>query len=44
LRRASLRRKIAPSKLGNPEMSAYMRKYDIDIGNKTMFWMGMVPR
>jgi hypothetical protein len=29
---------------GNPEMSAYMRKYDIDIGNKTMFWMGMVPR
>jgi len=25
-------------------MSAYMRKYDIDIGNKTMFWMGMVAR
>jgi hypothetical protein len=19
------------------------RKYDIDVGNKTMFWMGMVP-
>jgi hypothetical protein len=44
LRRASLRRKIAPQQTGNPEMSAYMRKYDIDIGNKTMFWMGMVPR
>jgi hypothetical protein len=29
---------------GNPEMSAYMRKYDIEIGNKTMFWMGRVPR
>jgi len=24
-------------------MSTYMRKYDIDVGNKTMFRMGMVP-
>jgi len=37
LRRAALRRKIAPSKPGIRKCSAYMR-------NKTMFWMGMVPR
>jgi hypothetical protein len=42
LRRASLRRKI-PNRLGIRGMSAYMRNYDIDVGNKTMFWMGMVP-
>jgi hypothetical protein len=21
----------------------FVRKYDIDVGDKTMFWMGMVP-
>jgi 6-phosphogluconolactonase (cycloisomerase 2 family) len=22
----------------------FVRKYDVDVGNRTMFWMGMVPR
>jgi hypothetical protein len=34
LRRASLRRKIAPQQTENPEMSAYMRKYDIAGGRQ----------
>jgi 6-phosphogluconolactonase len=21
----------------------FVRKYDVDVGDKTMFWMGMVP-
>ena len=21
----------------------FVRKYDVDVGNNTMFWMGMVP-
>jgi hypothetical protein len=21
----------------------FVRKYDVDVGNRTMFWMGMVP-
>jgi hypothetical protein len=21
----------------------FVRKYDVDVGNQTMFWMGMVP-
>jgi hypothetical protein len=47
LRHASLRQKIAPNRSkirGMSAQSAYMRKYDIDVGNKTMFWIGMVPR
>ena len=22
----------------------FVRKYDVEVGNRTMFWMGMVPQ
>src|ERR1700680_4700233 len=44
LRHASLRRKIARNRPKIRKCRLTMRKYDIDVGNKTMFWMGMVPR
>jgi 6-phosphogluconolactonase len=30
-------------RIGDDGQLTYMRKYDIDVGDKTMFWMGMVP-
>jgi 6-phosphogluconolactonase (cycloisomerase 2 family) len=30
-------------RIGDDGKLTYMRKYDIDVGDKTMFWMGMVP-
>jgi hypothetical protein len=30
-------------RIGDDGMLAFARKYDIDVGDKTMFWMGMVP-
>jgi hypothetical protein len=28
--------------IGNDGKLTFVRKYDIDVGGKTMFWMGMV--
>src|ERR1700730_3755044 len=30
-------------RIGDDGKLTFMRKYDIDVGDKTMFWMGMVP-
>lgn len=30
-------------RIGNDGKLAFVRKYDVDVGNQTMFWMGMVP-
>src|SRR5262245_32003091 len=30
-------------RIGNDGKLDFVRKYDIDVGNNTMFWMGMVP-
>lgn len=30
-------------RIGDDGMLTYVRKYDIDVGDTTMFWMGMVP-
>jgi len=30
-------------RIGNDGKLTFARKYDIDVGDKTMFWMGMVP-
>ena len=30
-------------RIGGDGKLTYVRKYDIDVGDKTMFWMGMVP-
>jgi 6-phosphogluconolactonase len=30
-------------RIGDDGMLTFVRKYDIDVGDKTMFWMGMVP-
>jgi 6-phosphogluconolactonase len=30
-------------RVGEDGKLTFVRKYDIDVGNKTMFWMGMVP-
>ena len=29
-------------RIGNDGKLTFVRKYDIDVGDKTMFWMGMV--
>ena len=29
--------------IGEDGKLTFVRKYDVDVGNKTMFWMGMVP-
>ena len=29
-------------RIGDDGKLTYMRKYDIDVGDKTMWWMGMV--
>ena len=30
-------------RIGDDGKLTFARKYDVDVGNKTMFWMGMVP-
>ena len=30
-------------RIGDDGKLEFVRKYDIDVGDKTMFWMGMVP-
>jgi 6-phosphogluconolactonase (cycloisomerase 2 family) len=30
-------------RIGNDGQLGFVRKYDVDVGNSTMFWMGMVP-
>jgi len=30
-------------RLGDDGKLTFVRKYDVDVGDKTMFWMGMVP-
>jgi 6-phosphogluconolactonase (cycloisomerase 2 family) len=30
-------------RIGNDGKLAFVRKYDVDVANNTMFWMGMVP-
>jgi hypothetical protein len=30
-------------RMGEDGTLTFERKYDIDVGDKTMFWMGMVP-
>jgi len=30
-------------RIGDDGKLTFERKYDIDVGDKTMFWMGMVP-
>jgi hypothetical protein len=30
-------------RMGEDGTLTFARKYDIDVGDKTMFWMGMVP-
>ncbi|MES2564719.1 MAG: beta-propeller fold lactonase family protein [Pseudomonadota bacterium] len=30
-------------RIGNDGRLTFMRKYDVDVGDKLMFWMGMVP-
>jgi hypothetical protein len=30
-------------RIGDDGKLTFVRKYDIDVGDKTMFWMGMVP-
>jgi 6-phosphogluconolactonase len=29
-------------RIGSDGKLAFVRKYDVDVGNQTMFWMGMV--
>jgi hypothetical protein len=29
--------------MGEDGKLTFARKYDVDVGDKTMFWMGMVP-
>jgi 6-phosphogluconolactonase len=29
-------------RIGDDGKLAFVRKYDVDVGNNTMFWMGMV--
>ncbi len=29
-------------RIGGDGKLTFVRKYDVDVGNKTMFWMGMV--
>ena len=29
-------------RIGHDGKLAFVRKYDVDVGNTTMFWMGMV--
>jgi 6-phosphogluconolactonase (cycloisomerase 2 family) len=31
-------------RIGQDGKLAFVRKYDVDVGDNTMFWMGMVPR
>jgi 6-phosphogluconolactonase len=30
-------------RMGDDGKLTFVRKYDVDVGDKTMFWMGMVP-
>jgi hypothetical protein len=30
-------------RIGDDGKLTFVRKYDIDVGDRTMFWMGMVP-
>jgi hypothetical protein len=30
-------------RIGDDGKLPFVRTYDVDVGNKTMFWMGMVP-
>jgi hypothetical protein len=30
-------------RIGDDGKLTLVRKYDVDVGDKTMFWMGMVP-
>jgi 6-phosphogluconolactonase len=30
-------------RIGDDGKLTFVRKYDVDVGDKTMFWMGMVP-
>jgi hypothetical protein len=30
-------------RMGNDGKLMFVGKYDVDVGDKTMFWMGMVP-
>jgi len=30
-------------RIGDDGKLTFARKYDVDVGDKTMFWMGMVP-
>ena len=30
-------------RIGSDGTLTFVRKYDVDVGNNTMFWMGMVP-
>jgi hypothetical protein len=30
-------------RIGDDGKLAFVRTYDVDVGGKTMFWMGMVP-
>ena len=34
---------LAVFRIGDDGKLTFVRTYDIDVGNKTMFWMGMVP-
>ncbi|HEX9535894.1 MAG TPA: hypothetical protein VF924_10505, partial [Stellaceae bacterium] len=34
---------LAVFRIGDSGKLDFVRKYDVDVGNKTMFWMGMVP-
>jgi 6-phosphogluconolactonase (cycloisomerase 2 family) len=34
---------LSAFRIGDDGKLAFVRKYDVDVGNNTMFWMGMVP-
>ena len=34
---------LALFRIGDDGKLDFVRKYDVDVGNRTMFWMGMVP-
>jgi hypothetical protein len=41
--RRQCRLALSVFRIGDDGKLTFVRKYDIDVGDKTMFWMGMVP-
>jgi 6-phosphogluconolactonase len=39
----TIRAGLSVLRIGDDGTLTFVRKYDVDVGDKTMFWMGMVP-